>query len=95
LARWLGEAGDVTGARDLAAGLVEDHERVLGAEHRYTLLARANLARWTGAVGNLDRAKELAAAVLSDFVRLYGPDHRYTLVARSRLAPWAPQSVEH
>jgi hypothetical protein len=79
----------VTSARELAATLVEDHERVLGPDHRYTVLARAGLARWTGEVGDVAHARELATAVLADLARLYGAEHRYTLITRSRLAPWA------
>jgi hypothetical protein len=37
----------------VAAELVEDDERILGPNHRYTLDARAHLARWTGKTGDL------------------------------------------
>lgn len=44
LARWTGEAGDATRARDLFAELLPVRERVLGAEHPDTLTTRNQLA---------------------------------------------------
>jgi hypothetical protein len=79
----------VTGARELATTLVEDHERVLGPDHRYTVLARASLALWTGLVGDGAQARELTTAVLADLTRLYGAEHRHTLTAHRQLAAWA------
>ena len=48
LAHWTGMAGDPAGARDQYAVLLPIEERVLGPDHPYTLLSRANLAHWGG-----------------------------------------------
>ena len=47
LARWTGEAGDATAARDLLTGLLPMREQVLGPEHPDTLTTRHELADWT------------------------------------------------
>jgi hypothetical protein len=47
LARYLGNRGGYAAALDLQQRVLTARERVLGAEHRATLAARANLARWT------------------------------------------------
>jgi hypothetical protein len=47
LAHWTGAAGDADGARDLLAGLLPLHERVLGTEHPDTLTIRASLSGQT------------------------------------------------
>ena len=51
LAYWTAAAGDPGPARDQFAALVPLRERVLGAEHSDTLIARDNLARFTGEAG--------------------------------------------
>ena len=67
-------------------------ERVLGAEHPETLIARGNLARLTGEAGDAAAARDQFAALLPVEERVLGPGHRYTLTARSDLAYWTGQA---
>ena len=50
---WTGKAGDTIAARDLFAALLPIWERVSGAKHPATLIARRNLAYWNEQVLNL------------------------------------------
>jgi DNA-binding SARP family transcriptional activator len=89
---WTGLNGDFVRARDLAAGVVEDMRRVLGPDHRHTLITRINLAYWIGRAGNTRRAREEAAAVVEDLTRVLGADHRHTLFARGGVVRWTALS---
>jgi hypothetical protein len=88
LARWTGQAGDATGARDQFAALLAIRERVLGPEHPDTLTARHELARWTGEAGDAAGARDQFAALLPISERVLGPEHPGTLTARHELASW-------
>jgi pyruvate/2-oxoglutarate dehydrogenase complex dihydrolipoamide acyltransferase (E2) component len=92
LARWTGQAGDASAARDLYAGLLPVFERVSGPEHPDTLTARANLAYWTGQAGDASAARDLLAGLLPVFERVSGPRHPDTLTARANLAYWTGQA---
>ncbi|MFD5833910.1 tetratricopeptide repeat protein, partial [Streptomyces collinus] len=48
LAHWRGATGDVQGAADAFAALLDDFIRVLGPDHSDTLAARHSLAHWRG-----------------------------------------------
>jgi hypothetical protein len=48
LARWTGQGGDATGARDHMVALLPIYERVLGPEHPDTLTICHDLAYWAG-----------------------------------------------
>jgi hypothetical protein len=88
VAYWTGEVGDVGGARDLYAALLEDRKRVLGSDHPATLKTRNNLASSTGEAGDAVGARDLFAALLEDRTRVLGADHPSTLTTRSNLASW-------
>jgi hypothetical protein len=87
-ARWSGDAGDPTSARDLTAELLPIRERVLGPEHPDTLVSRANLAYYTGMAGDPAAARDLYADLLPIVERIEGPEHPDTLIARGNLARW-------
>jgi hypothetical protein len=69
--------------------LLPVRERVLGPEHRDTLITHGNLAHWTGKAGDPATARDLYAALLPVFERVDGPEHPDTLDARAQLARWA------
>jgi hypothetical protein len=52
LARWTGEAGDPTGARDMLTELAHALEKVHGAEAPTTLNARSAAAFWARQAGD-------------------------------------------
>jgi hypothetical protein len=91
-AYWSGEAGDVVAARDQFAELVPVCVRVLGVEHRDTLVARSNLAYWSGEAGDVVAARDQFAELVPVCVRVLGPEHRNTLMARSNLAYWSGEA---
>jgi Tetratricopeptide repeat len=86
LVRWLGVAGDVTGAVAAAEGLLADHLRVLGPGSPYTLTTRGSLAALLGATGDVAAAVAAVEGLLADCLRVLGPDHPYTLTVRASLA---------
>ena len=63
-----------------------DQQRVLGADHPYTLASRNNLAGVYLSVGDLGRAIPLHEQVLADSTRVLGADHPQTLASRNNLA---------
>ena len=65
-----------------------DLVRVLGADHRDTLITRGHLAYWRGEAGDAAGAAAGFEALLADLVRVLGADDRVTLVARGHLARW-------
>jgi DNA-binding SARP family transcriptional activator len=89
---WTGLNGDFVRARDLAAEVVEDMTRVLGPDHRYTLITRMDLTWWIGQAGDIRRAQEENDAVVEDMTRVLGADHRDTLFARGGVARWTASS---
>jgi hypothetical protein len=80
------------GARDQAAVLLPIRERVLGPEHRDTLITRHELARWTGEAGDAAGARDQFAVLLPIRERILGPEHPHTLAARQNLAFWTGQA---
>jgi hypothetical protein len=93
-AYWMGEAGEIVRARELAAELAKDCERVVGPDHLTTLLARSGFAYFTGQVGEILWARELAAAVVEDLTRVLGAGHVYTLLIQGNLIRWTALSGE-
>jgi hypothetical protein len=83
----LNDLGD-SAAQAIAVGepLVEDSERLLGAEHPDTLGARGNLAIAYREAGRAAEAIVLHERALGDMERLLGADHPSTLGARGNLA---------
>jgi hypothetical protein len=53
-------------------------ERVLGPNHRLTLMARFHLVHWTGEAGDAARARELFITLVDEDVRMLGPDDPWT-----------------
>jgi hypothetical protein len=88
LAWWTGLAGDATKARRLAQEVVDDSERILGAEHRKSVLNRLNLARWTGKFGDTAEALRLALEVATESRRILGNEDHVTMTARFEVAVW-------
>jgi len=83
----LNELGDsASRAVALAEALVIDDERVLGATHTETLVARHHLAFAYRAAGRLDDAIPMYERTLADCIRVLGDDHPETLKARNNLA---------
>ncbi|MEW9531980.1 tetratricopeptide repeat protein, partial [Microbispora sp. NPDC049125] len=76
-------AGDVGRAVTLYERVLADSERVLGSDHRNTLILRANLAGAYMSLGDVGRAVTLYERVLADSERVLGSDHRNTLILRA------------
>ncbi|WP_146179949.1 tetratricopeptide repeat protein [Micromonospora sp. RP3T] len=85
-ARALRSAGDVARALALSERLLTDRERVLGADHPDTLIARSDLALTYETTGRVELAVVLLEQVLADSERALGPDHPDTLTSRNDLA---------
>ncbi len=66
-----------------------DCQRVLGADHPDTLVARANLAHAYYAVGRLSDARTILTATLADCERALAPDDPLTAAVRDSLAAMA------
>src|SRR5690606_39473044 len=75
LAYWMGEAGDVDGARDLFAEVLAVREREIGTAHPCTPVTRHNLAVLLGGAGDAAGARELFAVVLPVGERVLGTAH--------------------
>jgi len=88
IGRSLGEAGQVSAARDHFAALAEACTTRLGADHAETLTARGDVASWRGEVGDVAGAAAALEALLIDQLRVLGPDHPDTLSTREYLAIW-------
>ncbi|MGX1541202.1 tetratricopeptide repeat protein [Streptomyces adustus] len=89
--RSLGEAGQVTTARDHYHHLAQTTATHLGPDHPDTLTARHSLAWWQREAGDVAGATTATAELLDDFLRMLGPDHPDTLTARHNLAWWQGQ----
>src|SRR5262249_53244686 len=83
---YLGYSGGYVAARDFSQAMLDEHTRVLGAEHRGTLLVRGNLASFTGEAGDVAGARDQFAALLPIRERVLGPEHPDTLATRANLA---------
>ncbi|MGY4769769.1 exopolysaccharide biosynthesis polyprenyl glycosylphosphotransferase (plasmid) [Kribbella sp. CWNU-51] len=86
VARWLGQSGDLAGARDLFTQLLPAQERTLGSEHPETLSASAGLAMFTGWAGDPAAARDLFIQLLPAQERALGSEHPDTLSVRAGLA---------
>ena len=86
--------GDVAGARDAYAALIEARTGRLGAGHPATLLARSYFVSWQqGRLGEGDPPAGAVAGLLEDRRRLLddqvrelGPEHPYALASRHAMA---------
>jgi len=81
-------AGDAAGARDRYAALVPVLERMLGAEHPDTLIARSNFAGFTGNAGDAAGARDRCAELVPVLERARGSGHPNALAARGNLDRW-------
>jgi tetratricopeptide (TPR) repeat protein len=79
-------AGDLAAAAPLHQRNLADCERVLGADHPETLVARANLAYLYALQDQPARALELHERNLTDYQRVHGLDHPHVLNACANLA---------
>ncbi|MFC8851518.1 tetratricopeptide repeat protein [Streptomyces sp. NPDC057144] len=86
--RSLGEAGQVTAARDHYQHLTDSITSHLGPDHPDTLAARAHLAHWRGKAGDAAGAAAALTELLEHAVRVLGPDHPNTFTTRIHLASW-------
>ena len=92
IVNYVGESGSYAAARDLERRIADAVERVLGAEHPDTLIARGNLARWTGEAGDAAAARGQYAALLPVIERVLGAEHPETQDVRGKLAYWTGQA---
>ncbi|MEU4172171.1 tetratricopeptide repeat protein [Streptomyces sp. NPDC026665] len=84
--RSLGEAGQVTAARDYFQNLINVVTSRLGPDHPDTLSARLYLAQWQVQAGDAAGAAAAFTELLDDQVRILGPDHPLTFSTRHNLA---------
>ncbi|MFD8811158.1 tetratricopeptide repeat protein [Streptomyces sp. NPDC059627] len=74
--------------------MLDDHVRVLGADHRDTLSIRHGLAFWRGEAGDPAGAVAAFVELLDDCMRVLGADHPYTLTTRNNLGHWQRRAEE-
>ncbi|MFD8342249.1 tetratricopeptide repeat protein [[Kitasatospora] papulosa] len=84
--RSLGEAGQVTAARDHYQNFTNNATSHLGPDHPLTLFVRNQLAWWRGQAGDAAGARTAFAELLDDNKRVLGPNHPGTLSTRGHLA---------
>ncbi|WAZ21791.1 tetratricopeptide repeat protein [Streptomyces cinnabarinus] len=84
----LGEAGQVTAAKDHFHRLAETFSHHLGPGHPSTLTARHSRAYWRGRAGDAAGAAAAFEQLLPDRVRVQGEDHAHTLNIRHNIAYW-------
>ena len=68
--------------------MLADTTRVLGEQHRDTLVTRFLIGDWTGHAGDPRRAVRLLRRVLDDMNRALGPEDFSTLGTRFRITAW-------
>ncbi len=84
--KFASDRGDLGSAKLLLQLSIEISKRVLGAEHRNTLMSRSNLACTLLYLGDLDGAKRLEEQTLELSQRVLGEEHPGTSTSRSNLA---------
>jgi hypothetical protein len=92
LAYCRGEGGDPAGAAVDAAAVAAACIRVLGRDHRDTLIALVYLARWQGLGGNPGRAARRLRGLVPRLTRVLGDADPNTLTARNDLAHFQGQA---
>lgn len=92
IALYLGHSGSYDAARDLQEKAYHARTRVLGPDHRFTLVARNMLAYWTGKAGDPSGARDQFAALLAVQERVLGPEDPATLNTLHNLARWTDQA---
>ncbi|RLP94362.1 tetratricopeptide repeat protein [Micromonospora sp. BL4] len=65
--------------------VVQDRERILGADHTASLNARRNRGMASAVRGQRRRARSVLTDVLADYIRMLGEAHPYTASGRSSL----------
>jgi len=90
LALWVAkrdyERGDYVSAQNLEEQVLDACRRLLGEEHRATLVAMSNLAETFSSQGNLAGARKMQEQVLDASRRLLGEEHPDTLMTMNNLA---------
>ena len=86
LATLRGEAGDPAHAADDLEKLLVKLNRLLGADHPWTLGARSNLATFCANAGNATKAISELEHVLKEQARILGPGNPETIATRQALA---------
>ncbi|MFD0522894.1 NB-ARC domain-containing protein [Paractinoplanes durhamensis] len=84
----LGEIGLADAARDHYQQLHTTSLRVLGPDHRDTLIIGSDRAGWQGVAGDPAGAAAAYERLLTDRLRVLGPDHPDILTTRGQLARW-------
>ncbi|PXX60858.1 tetratricopeptide repeat protein [Nocardia tenerifensis] len=92
---YVGQTGDIAGARDHYAAFLPELERLLGQEDPDVLRSREQYARWIGLTGDPEGARRSLAELVPLFLRTVGPDHNDTLWAMSALAYWTGETGDH
>lgn len=84
--RMLTETGRLSEGLEALRAVYDDSVRLLGPDHRETLIAGACLVNALYALGRLEDAIELVEQVIDGWTRTVGPRHPRTLAARGNLA---------
>jgi hypothetical protein len=92
LAERMGAQGHPKAALMLLENLIQQHTRLLGADHMDTRAAQQALAHWRSQAGDPGAAAVAYEELLADQVRTLGPDHPETLMTRKELAHWRSQA---
>jgi tetratricopeptide (TPR) repeat protein len=86
MAKVLQKLHDYERAERLLRHLLDDHERMFGAEHPETLDTRSHLAGTLAMRGEHAAALQMCTAIVESSVRVLGPDHPDTLGRQTMLA---------
>jgi tetratricopeptide (TPR) repeat protein len=84
--RLLREQGYSKEAETLEIKVLDERNKILGLEHRDTILAMARLASTNGVLGKYKEAEKLGLQVLDARKRILGVEHTDTIFAMSDLA---------
>src|SRR5262249_29968171 len=88
LAYWMLLADDLRNGLPFITTVTEEHQRVLGGSHLWTLASRVGLAHATGQAGDPKRALEIATAAAAGCRQHLSPTHEVTLNSRFEVALW-------
>ena len=89
VATYIGDSGNYAAARDLLRTIVNERQRILGAEHPRTLVSRNTLADMTGKAGDAAGARDQLEALLPIFEEILGAEDPITITTRGNIAGWA------
>jgi len=86
IANVLRDLAEYADAWDLDTKVLEEQRRLLGPEHRHTLMTAGGLAGDLRALGRYQEALELSEETYKTWRDVYGEDHERTLYAANNLA---------